>query len=132
MLSGLKLTAFADNALFFGLDGHDALVPWIWTALGLNMLSAILMETSSRRDLARIDLACVLALVGIWIEKGMGLIVPGFIPSTLHEIVEYSPSLVEWKVTVGIWAAGLMVFTLGLKLAVAIFSGRMRLDQGGA
>ena len=118
--------------LFFGLEGHDGLVPWIWTALALNTLSAVLLETSSRRDLARIDLACVLALVGIWIEKGMGLIVPGFIPSTLHEIVEYSPSVVEWKVTVGIWAVGLIVFTLGLKLAVAVLSGRMQLDKGGA
>ena len=116
--------------LFFGLHGKDALVPWIWTAVALNVVSAILLETSSRRDLARIDLACVLALVGIWIEKGMGLIVPGFIPSTLHEIVEYSPSVVEWKVTVGIWAAGMIVFTLGLKLAVAVFTGRMRLNGG--
>jgi uncharacterized membrane protein YqaE (UPF0057 family) len=40
-------------------------------------------------------IACILAFIGAWIEKGMGLIVPGFIPSTLHEIVEYSPSWVE-------------------------------------
>jgi molybdopterin-containing oxidoreductase family membrane subunit len=46
----------------------------------------------------------------------MGLIIPGFVPSTLHEWVEYIPSAMEWKVMAGIWAAGLMVYTLLLKV----------------
>jgi hypothetical protein len=70
----------------------------------------------------------VLTLVGLWVEKGLGLIVPGFVPSTLHEIVEYLPNQLEWKVSLGIWALGLIVFTLGLKIATAVFTGRMHLD----
>ncbi|MFK7819093.1 MAG: hypothetical protein AB8G99_10270 [Planctomycetaceae bacterium] len=66
--------------------------------------------------------ACLLCIVGIWIEKGMGLIIPGFIPSTLHEIVEYSPSHVEWKVTAGIWAFGILLLTVLLKFIVSVFS----------
>ena len=62
--------------------------------------------------------ALVAIFIGVWIEKGMGLIVPGFIPSTLHEVVEYSPSLTEWKVTAGIWAFGLMILTVALKVAL--------------
>lgn len=54
----------------------------------------------------------------------MGLIVPGFIPSTLHEIVEYSPSTVEWKVTAGVWAFGLMLLTVLLKLFVVAYTSR--------
>ena len=65
-------------------------------------------------------LACVLTFVGVWIEKGMGLIVPGFIPSTLHELVEYQPSITEWKITVGIWSFGLLVYTAALKVAVPL------------
>jgi molybdopterin-containing oxidoreductase family membrane subunit len=53
----------------------------------------------------------------------MGLIVPGFIPSTLHEIVEYGPSLSEWKITAGIWALGLLVFTAALKVALPVLRG---------
>lgn len=121
--------AASAHYLFFGLHGKDGLVPWIWGALLLNTAAAALLLSTPRRELARIDLACVAALVGIWIEKGMGMVVPGFIPSTLHELVEYSPTVVEWKVTVGIWALGLMVFTLGLKLATAVFSGRMRMGE---
>ena len=71
----------------------------------------------------------VLAFVGVWIEKGMGLIVPGFIPSTLHEMVEYLPNAIEWKVSLGIGALVLMVFTLGLKIAVAVMSGSMHVER---
>ena len=52
----------------------------------------------------------------------MGLIIPGFIPSTLHEIVEYTPSLVEWKVTAGIWAFGFLLLTVLLKLIATVFT----------
>ncbi|MEQ1826144.1 MAG: polysulfide reductase, partial [Pirellula sp.] len=62
---------------------------------------------------------------GIWIEKGMGLVIPGFIPSTLHEIVEYSPSLTEWKITAGIWAFGILVITILVKVIDAVHSGQL-------
>jgi molybdopterin-containing oxidoreductase family membrane subunit len=112
--------------LFLGSHGHYGLVPWIWTAIVCNLVGAVLffMPHALERGSIRI-VACLLCIFGIWIEKGMGLIVPGFIPSTLHEIVEYSPSLVEWKVTAGIWAIGLLVLTLGLKLIVSVFTGEV-------
>jgi Ni/Fe-hydrogenase subunit HybB-like protein len=112
--------------LYFGLHGKSALVPWIWTAIILNVSSAFLFLGSSQRtQLWRIDVGCVFALLGVWIEKGIGLIVPGFIPSTLHEVVEYVPSLVEWKVSAGIWALGMIIFTLGVKISVAVFDGSL-------
>lgn len=117
--------------LYFGLHGHNALVPWIWSAIVMNVTAAWLFNaSSSRTQLWRLDIACLLALAGVWIEKGIGLIVPAFVPSTLHELVEYLPSMVEWKVTLGIWAFGLLLFTVGVKLAVAVFSGEMRMERG--
>ena len=73
--------------------------------------------------------ACVLAFVGIWIEKGMGLIIPGFIPNSLHEIVEYLPNGIEWRISAGIWAAGLMIYTLAIRVAMPIFSGEVSLQK---
>ena len=73
-----------------------------------------------------LNAACACAFAGVWIEKGMGLIVPGFIPSTLHELVEYTPSLTEWKVTAGIWAFGFAVLTVGLKVALPVLSGNLK------
>jgi molybdopterin-containing oxidoreductase family membrane subunit len=110
--------------LYFGLHGHSELVGWIWTAIVLNVLAAgvYMMPAALSRAWVAI-LASAMAFVGCWIEKGMGLIVPGFIPSTLHEIVPYIPSAVEWKVTCGVWAFGLMVFTIGLKIAAPVLSG---------
>jgi Ni/Fe-hydrogenase subunit HybB-like protein len=112
----------AAQYLLFGLHGHNGLVPWMWTALVADVAATVLfLSPLVVRKKRLLVLACVLAVIGAWIEKGMGLIVPGFIPSTLHEIVEYSPSLVEWKVSAGVWAFGLMVYTIGLKAAAGVF-----------
>ena len=117
--------------LYLGLHGADGLVPWVWTSIACNILGAILFFTPAAMERGSLRIvACLLCIVGIWIEKGMGLIVPGFIPSTLHELVEYSPSLVEWKVTAGIWAVGLLLLTLLLKLIANVFLGKMNLENG--
>lgn len=114
--------------LFFGHHGHTALVPWIWSAVACNAVAAgLLVFSGVRRNPVRVVIACVLALIGIWIEKGMGLILPGFVPSTLHEIVEYLPNRVEWEITAGIWALGLMIYTVGAKLSVAVYTGALGL-----
>ena len=116
----------AGHYLFFGLHGYHALVPWIWTAIICNLVGTFLffMPAALERGAIRIS-ACLLCIVGIWIEKGMGLIIPGFIPSTLHQIVEYAPSPVEWKVSAGIWAFGLLVLTVTLKLITKVLTGEL-------
>jgi molybdopterin-containing oxidoreductase family membrane subunit len=116
--------------LFLGLHGHGTLVPWIWTSVGLNVAAAAMFFLPRILERSRLLLtACVLTFAGVWIEKGMGLIVPGFIPSQLHEVVEYQPSLTEWKVTAGIWAFGLLVYTIAIKVAVPILSGRVSVTR---
>jgi len=113
--------------LFFGLDGHNALVPWIWTAIVLNALATIaLMIHPIRRNPHWLMLACAVLFVSIWVEKGLGLVVPGFIPSPLGEIVEYTPSLVELGVTAGIWALGMFVLTVLVRVALPIELGEVR------
>jgi molybdopterin-containing oxidoreductase family membrane subunit len=118
--------------LFFGDHGKNGLVPWIWSAVALNVVGTLLFFSPAalRRGGTRV-VACVLVVVGIWIEKGMGLIIPGFIPSTLHEVVEYTPSLTEWKVTAGIWAFGLLLLTAMLKVAVGVFTSQMTAQLPG-
>ncbi len=107
--------------LLFGLHGKHALVPWIWSALAMNAVAAVLfLIPAVRRRPALLITACCLTFVGIWIEKGMGLIIPGFIPSTLGEVVEYHPTLTEWKIVAGIWATGLLVYSALVKVALPI------------
>jgi Ni/Fe-hydrogenase subunit HybB-like protein len=115
----------AAKYLYFGHHGMNALQPWIWTSTIAVVVAAILlMRPNIHLHMKTLSVACILVFIGIWIEKGMGLIIPGFIPSTLHEWVEYVPSAVEWKVSAGIWAAGLIIYTLLLKVAIPIFSGQ--------
>jgi molybdopterin-containing oxidoreductase family membrane subunit len=81
---------------------------------------------SVRTDYKRLPILCVMAFAGIWIEKGMGLIVPGFIPSPIGEVTEYYPSFVEWLMTAGIWAFGFFILTILLKGAIGILLGDIK------
>jgi Ni/Fe-hydrogenase subunit HybB-like protein len=119
--------AVAARYLFLGLHGHSKLVPWIWTAVVLNLSSVLLLFIYGKLGQARyLNAACLAAFVGVWIEKGMGLIIPGFVPSTLHELVEYAPTASEWKITFGIWAFGAMLLTVALKVILPIVWRRER------
>ena len=111
--------------LFVGLHGHHALVPWIWTAIGFNLIAMVILVMPVSRSLKYLNVACVLSITGIWIEKGMGLVIPGFIPTPLGAIVDYLPSLNETLVCLGIWAFGLLCYTIFLRMSVPILQGRM-------
>lgn len=107
--------------LFFGLKGFNSLVPIIWTAISLNILATTLLTFhKTRNNQNTLLIACLLLFISVWMEKGMGLVVPGFIPSPLGEIVEYLPTWVEIAVTAGIWAMGGFIFTLLVKAAIHI------------
>ncbi len=113
--------------LMQGLHGYNALVPWIWTAITLNVSAfVIFILLRNIRNLKLLNIGCVMIIIGVWIEKGMGLIVPGFIPDTLGEIYEYLPSSTEVMVSLGIVALGAFIYTTLAKVAIAIDTGRLR------
>jgi molybdopterin-containing oxidoreductase family membrane subunit len=113
--------------LMFGLHGLTSLVPWFWSSVVLMVTAFVLfLIPSVRTDYKRLPILCVMAFAGIWIEKGMGLIVPGFIPSPIGEVTEYYPSFVEWLMTAGIWAFGFFILTILLKGAIGILLGDIK------
>ena len=89
------------------------------------MIAMFLLILPISRSLKYLNVACVLAFVGIWIEKGMGLVVPGFIPTPLGEIVEYSPTLNEALICIGIWCFGFLCYTTLLRMAIPILQGQI-------
>lgn len=115
--------------LFLGLHGASALVPWIWAAITLNSIALVILVLPIGRETRFLNVACVAMIVGIWIEKGMGLIVPGFVPTPLGEVVEYVPTLNEVLVCLGIWAFGLLLYTIFVRITVPVLSGRLTKDQ---
>ena len=107
--------------LLFGLGGAVALVPWIWTSLGLAVTALVLLINPATRQRENfLAVACVMVFVSVWIDKGLGLIVPGFIPSPTGNVVEYLPSLPEVLITLGVWAGGFLILTVLYKIVVAV------------
>jgi Ni/Fe-hydrogenase subunit HybB-like protein len=107
--------------LFVGLDGHYALVPWMWTSVGLALIAiVILLLPSHRRGNGLLASASIAVLVAIWIDKGLGLVVPGFIPSPTGDVFEYLPSLLESLIVLGVWAIGALIVTLLYKVVLGV------------
>lgn len=110
--------------LFEGLHSHKELVPWIWSAMTMNVIAFfIFLIPQTRKRLTTLNLGCLLIIIGVWIEKGPGFVIPGFVPDPLGEIYEYLPNLLELMVSFGIWATGLLIFTFLMKVAIPIEAG---------
>ncbi|UCD17328.1 MAG: polysulfide reductase NrfD, partial [Candidatus Zixiibacteriota bacterium] len=107
--------------LFFGINGANFLVPWMWTSEVLAVVSLILLLVPRfRENGSLLALACVTVIVSLWIDKGLGLVITGFIPSTLGKVTEYIPTAPELMITVAIYAVGFLVLTILYKVAIAV------------
>jgi len=107
--------------LFSGLNGYGALAPWMWTAALSGAGSAILLIfPRTRNDEKTLALACGLLFFSLWIDKGMGLVVGGFIPSPLGHVMEYAPTLPEVAIALGIWATGMLMVTIFYKITLSV------------
>ena len=113
--------------LYFGLHGHNALVPWMWAAMVFNISAFFLfLRPHTRENFFTLNVACVLIIIGVYIEKGMGLSIPGFVPGTLGEIYEYAPTFIEKSITIGVFATGALIYTILMKFAIPIYTGELR------
>ncbi len=118
--------------LYQGLDGHADLVSYIWTATLFNITAFLLfLIPQTRENYITLNIGCILIFVGVYIEKGMGLVIPGFVPDVLGDFYEYSPTGTEMLVTLGIWATGLLVYTMLLRIAIPIMNGDFHVSEDG-
>ena len=107
--------------LFVGLEGHQRLVPWMWAAVLLaGVALVLLLNPRTRQNEGLLAIACAAVFASLWVEKGLGLVVTGFIPSPLEKITEYSPTRPEVLITLGIWAMGLLILTVLYKVALSV------------
>jgi Ni/Fe-hydrogenase subunit HybB-like protein len=110
--------------LYTGLDGHAGLVPWMWASAGLAVVSlGVLILPSMRRRDGALAAACAGIFVALWIEKGLGLVVGGFVPSPLGAVADYLPTWREVAITAGIWALGAIVVTGFFKITAEVRAG---------
>ena len=107
--------------LFFGIEGHGRLVPWMWVSfIGMVVASVLLVIPRIRRDETTLAIGCVLVIITTWIDKGLGLITGGFVPNPFDRITEYWPTVPEALITLGVWAMGFLILSILYKIAVSI------------
>ncbi len=112
--------------MFAGLEGHARLAPWMWVSMILAAGSLVLLLVPRYRHNEKLlAAACGMVFLSLWIDKGIGLIVAAFVPSPLGVVTEYSPSLPEILISLGIWAAGALILTVLYKIALSVREGAL-------
>jgi Ni/Fe-hydrogenase subunit HybB-like protein len=107
--------------LFVGIGGNNTLVPWMWTSAILGVTSLVfLMIPKFRTNENILFWICAAIFVSIWIDKGLGMVVTGFIPNPLGEISVYWPTIPEALISLGIWAIGFLLITVFYKMALSV------------
>jgi molybdopterin-containing oxidoreductase family membrane subunit len=107
--------------LYLGLQGQTTLVPWMWTSAVLAVASlGLLLVPSMRRREPVLAVTCVMVFLSLWIDKGLGLIVGGFVPSPFGAVVRYVPTLPEMLIVLGVWAIGFLLVTLFYKITLSV------------
>jgi len=107
--------------LFVGLEGDSTLVPWMWTSVTLGVFSLILLLfPKSRRNESTLVFACAALFLAIWIEKGLGMVVTGFIPNPLGEVTRYWPTLPEVLIACGVYAIGMLIITVLYRIVLHV------------
>jgi molybdopterin-containing oxidoreductase family membrane subunit len=105
------------------LYGGGRLTTVMWVSVVLACLSLVLLINPKTKNSERwLILSCCCIFLSLWIEKGFGLVVGGFIPNPLGRITEYWPTLPELFIAIGIWAIGLLILTGLYKIVVAVKS----------
>ncbi len=109
--------------MFTGIEGHARLAPWMWTSVILASVSLVLLIVPRYRTNPRLlPVACAIVFLSLWIDKGIGLIVAGFVPSPLGVVPDYVPALPEMLIVAGIWGVGMLMLTVFYKIVIAIRS----------
>lgn len=107
--------------LLFGIDGKSNLVPWMWTSFTLAAISLVLLLIPKiRKKESLLAIACVTVFASIWIDKGMGMVIAGFVPSPLGQVVQYSPTFPEIMISLGVYGIGFLLVTALYKIAMSV------------
>jgi molybdopterin-containing oxidoreductase family membrane subunit len=107
--------------LYMGLEGEATLAPWMWLSVVLGVLSLVLLiNPSTRSNELTLGIACAAVFGSLWIDKGLGMVIAGFVPSPLGKVVHYSPTLPELAISLAVYAIGLLIVTGLYKIALEV------------
>ncbi len=121
LYSGIPDHIYHLQYLYLGLDGNTKLVPWMWTSAILSIVSLVfLIIPQLRNNHKMLFLTSIMVFLSIWIDKGLGLVITGFIPTPFGKVVQYWPTIPESLISLSIWAFGFFMITIFYKIALSI------------
>ncbi len=121
MYSGMPEHLQHFQFMYFGLEGNTTLAPWMWISSILAVLSLVLLiNPKTRRKESILVVACIATFLSLWIDKGLAMVITGFIPSPLAAVPEYWPTIPEAFISLGIYAMGLFLITVLYKIALSV------------
>ena len=107
--------------LFQGIGENRDIVMYGWASVIISIIAFLLfLIPATRKNIVTLNIGAILIYFGVYIEKGIALLIPGFTPDVLGQIYVYRPSLTEIRTSVAIFSIGFLIFTLLTKVAVAI------------
>jgi Ni/Fe-hydrogenase subunit HybB-like protein len=120
MYSNIPSEMAAFKYVFVGLDGHTSLVPFMWTAVFLAFLGVGLLIFPTRKSSVLLPIALLSIFLANWIDKGIVLILAGFVPNSFDRVVEYFPTANEISIVLAIYAIGALIVTVLYKVAISV------------
>jgi molybdopterin-containing oxidoreductase family membrane subunit len=89
--------------------------------MGLAVLAlALLINPSTRRNERWLATGAAAVFFSTWLDKGLGLVVGGFIPNPFDSITEYAPTVPELIISLGVWSLGFLILTILYKITVSV------------
>jgi molybdopterin-containing oxidoreductase family membrane subunit len=121
MYSGIEEHIRHFEYLFVGLHGKASIAPFMWISMSLAAIAiTMLLIPKTRKRENTLIIACIAIFISIWLEKGLGMVITGFIPSTLETITEYMPTLPEIIITIGVYGIGALILTILYKIVITV------------
>ncbi|MCP4899250.1 MAG: polysulfide reductase NrfD [bacterium] len=107
--------------LFLGLEGESMLAPFMWVSAFLALVSlVILINPATRHKEVTLIIGCIAVFGSLWIDKGLGMVIAGFVPTPLGHVAHYAPTAPELLISAAIYAMGLLILTGLYKIALEI------------
>ena len=108
--------------LFTGHDGHMAWInSWMWTAVVFAVLSLLMLIPPALRYNDKIlPWALILLVIASWIDKSLGLLIGGFVPNMFETVTEYTPTIPEILVALGVYGLGGIIISVLWKIAMDV------------
>jgi molybdopterin-containing oxidoreductase family membrane subunit len=93
---------------------------WGFVVLFFVGIALITIPYTRKQSELWLGIGCASIFTAFWLDKGIGFVLGGFVPTPTHEIVEYYPTLNELFITIGIWATGFFILTVLYKIAIGV------------